>query len=116
MLLGKKRMTYRANGLVPVALDIDWQTLCPTKEEISAKITSLTKAIVFAYPYGKRYQIDHLAKYCKSFDLKIIEDASEAFSGVWYHGSPLADLSMFSFGMLKHFTAFGGSVSIVRTV
>ncbi len=77
-------------------------------------MTSQTKAIIFAYPYGKRYNIDQLAKFCKSFDLKVIEDASEAFSGVRFHGNSLADLSMFSFGMLKHFTAFGGSVSIVR--
>lgn len=78
-------------------------------------MTSNTKAIIFAYPYGKWYNIEQLAKFCKSFDLKIIEDLSEGFSGVRNHGSVLADLSMFSFGMLKHFTAFGGSVSIVRT-
>ena len=98
-----------------MALDLDWQTLCPTKQEIISKITPQTKAVIFAYPYGKRYNIEHLAKLCKQFDLKVIEDASEAFSGVRYHGSELADLSMFSFGMLKHFTAFGGSVSIVRS-
>ena len=46
-------------------------------------------------------------------DMHVIEDANEAFSGVWYHGSQSADLTMFSFGMLKHFTAFGGSVSIL---
>jgi len=56
-----------------------------------------------------------MAKLCKSMDLHVIEDANEAFSGLRYHGSPQADLTMFSFGMLKHFTAFGGSVSIVRS-
>mgnify|MGYP000849039068 FL=1 len=47
-------------------------------------------------------------------DMHVIEDANEAFNGVRYHGSPCADMTMFSFGMLKHFTAFGGSVSILR--
>jgi len=48
-------------------------------------------------------------------DMHIIEDANEAFSGVRYHGSSCADMTMFSFGMLKHFTAFGGNVSIIRS-
>ena len=47
-------------------------------------------------------------------DMHVIEDANEAFNGVRYHGSSCTDMTMFSFGMLKHFTAFGGSVSILR--
>lgn len=100
--------------MVPVALDIDWQTLCPTKSEIINKASSLTKAVIFSYTYGKRYNIEQLAKLCKSLGMHVLEDANEAFSGVRYHGSTCADMTMFSFGMLKHFTAFGGSVSILR--
>lgn len=99
---------------MPVAIDIDWQTLCPTKQEIISKATSKSKAIIFSYTYGKRYNIENLAKLCKSMDMHVIEDANEAFNGVRYHGSSCADMTMFSFGMLKHFTAFGGSVSILR--
>lgn len=82
MSSGNPHIIYRANNLVPVALDIDWQTLCPTKQDIQNMMSNKTRAIIFAYPYGKRYNIETLAKYCKSLDLKIIEDASEAFSGV----------------------------------
>jgi len=43
----------KAHGLIPIALDIDWQTLCPTKQEIISKTTSKTRAVIFNYIYGK---------------------------------------------------------------
>ena len=44
-----------------------------------------------------------------------MEDAGEIFQSGYSTGCPYADVTIMSFGMLKHNTAFGGSVSIVRS-
>ncbi len=43
-----------------------------------------------------------------------MEDLAESYTGNNNTGHPAAILSMFSFGTLKRYTAFAGSLSFVR--
>lgn len=95
-------------------VDIQWETMGPTLHDVKSKITKNTVAIVFSYPYGIVYDITEVALFCKSRNIDVIEDMSEAFSGLYATGSPAADLTLLSFGMLKHESSFGGSIAIVR--
>lgn len=73
----------------------------PSLHDIKAKVTDKTVAIIFSYPYGIVYDISKIASFCKSKGIDIIEDATEAFSGLSVTGSPDSDLTLLSFGMLK---------------
>ena len=104
----------QAHGLEPVAVDVSAHSLAPSKDDILAKITPKTKAIVISYPYGKRFPILDLVKFCKGHGLYVIEDSSEFFPSLQNPGCSQADLTLISMGMIKHNTAFGGSLTIVR--
>ena len=59
----------------PVFLDIDLKTFHIKTEEIAAKITPKTKAILVCHTYGLPFDIEKLRK----FNLLIIEDCAHAF-------------------------------------
>ena len=109
---GKNYPNRHEMKIVPV--DIEWETMGPSLLNIKSKITDKTVAIVFSYSYGIVYDIEKIASFCKKMGIDVIEEASEAFTGIATPGSPHADLSLLSFGMLKHHSCFGGSVSVVR--
>lgn len=46
--------------------------------------------------------------------IMIFEDAAEAFAGPRFTGHPGTDISMFSFGLIKTCTSFGGGILIIR--
>ena len=112
-------MTCSEHGLEPVALDLNWETLGPSRQEIKEKLSRdakerWIKAVIFSFPYGIKYNIEPLALLCKQYNIAVIKDAGESFKGTFPKDCPYADITMFSNGMLKHNTAFGGAVSIVR--
>ena len=102
------------NELKIVPVDIEWETMGPSLLNIRSKITDKTKAIVISYTYGIIYDIKKISKLCREKGIDIIEDAAESFSGISTPGSPYADFSVLSFGMLRHYSCFGGSVSVIR--
>lgn len=102
------------NEMKIVPVDIEWETMGPSLFNIKTRITDKTVAIVLSYPYGIIYDIEKIASYCRQRGIDVIEDASEAFSGIPTAGSPHADLTLLSFGMLRHHSSFGGAVSVLR--
>jgi len=109
---GKGYPNRKEMKIVPV--DIQWETLGPSLHNIKERVTDKTVALILTYPYGVVYDIENISKFCKQQGIDIIEDASEAFSCVSTPGSPYADLTLLSFGMLKHYSAFGGGISVIR--
>ena len=99
-------------NIVPV--DIQWETMGPSLANLKEKITDKTVALVVRYSHGIIYDIKDIAKVWKQRNIDIIEDASEAFTWVTTPGSPHADFTVLSFGMLRHYTWFGGAVSVIR--
>lgn len=102
------------NEMKIVPIDIEWETMGPSLVNVKSKVTSKTKAIILSYPYGIIYDIKKIAEYCHQKGIDVIEDASEAFSGISTPGSQYADLTLLSFGMLRHYSWFGGAVSVIR--
>lgn len=96
--------------LLAVGTDLNPLTMSPRVEDIASKITSNTKAIVVAHLMGSRCPLEEIAQLAKKHGLLLIEDCAQSFTGQMNDVSPLADVSMFSFGPIKTNTALGGAI------
>lgn len=104
----------RAHGLVPVAVPLDPATLAVDATEVSRRITSRTRAILISPLFGSRMPQAALGAVARAHRLLLVEDNAQAYAGPGWHGSPEADIAMFSFGLIKTRTALGGAVIFVR--
>lgn len=101
-------------GAVPVLIDSDLHTWNMNTEEIEAKITSRTKAIMIVHLYGLPVETDKVLVLAKKYNLKVIEDAAE-MHGQMYNGMPcgsFGDVSTFSFYPNKHVTTGEGGMVV----
>jgi dTDP-4-amino-4,6-dideoxygalactose transaminase len=101
----------RKNGLVPVPLDLELETLAPAISTVESAVTLKTRAIVVAHLFGTRVPMDPIVELAKRNNLFVIEDCAQAFAGREYTGHPQGDLAMFSFGSIKTSTALGGALA-----
>jgi len=104
----------RRHGLLPIPVDLDPETMAPDLASLEHAISPATRAIVVAPLFGARGDRGPLIEIAKRHGLIVIEDAAQAFAGLGYSGHPDADVSLFSFGPLKHATALGGALLRVR--
>lgn len=101
-------------GAVPVLVDSDMDTWNMKVDEIEAKITDKTKAIMIVHLYGLPVEMDEVLRLAKKYDLKIIEDAAE-MHGQTYRGKfcgSFGDISTFSFYPNKHITTGEGGMLV----
>lgn len=101
-------------GAVPVLVDSDLHTWNMKVDEIEAKITSKTKAIMIVHLYGLPVEVDKILALAKKYNLKVIEDAAE-MHGQTYNGKPcgsFGDVSTFSFYPNKHVTTGEGGMIV----
>ena len=101
-------------GAVPVLVDSDLYTWNMNVDEIEAKITSKTKAIMIVHLYGLPVEVDKVLELAKKYNLKVIEDAAE-MHGQKYKGKPcgsFGDISTFSFYPNKHITTGEGGMVV----
>lgn len=101
-------------GAVPVLVDSDLQTWNMNTEEIEAKITPRTKAIMIVHIYGLPVEVDRVLALAEKYNLKVIEDAAE-MHGQTYNGRPcgsFGDISTFSFYPNKHITTGEGGMVV----
>ncbi|HNY51062.1 MAG TPA: DegT/DnrJ/EryC1/StrS family aminotransferase [Smithella sp.] len=102
------------NGIKPVFVDIDPETLNLDPEKIEAAITPHTTAIMPVHVYGKPCDVEKIQKIADTYGLKVIYDAAHAF-GVQYKGESLlkhGDLSTMSFHATKVFNTFEGGAIV----
>jgi len=102
------------HGLVPVPVDLDPATLSPHPEALLRCINGRTRMMVVAHLFGGHVDLAPLAAVSRREGLVLVEDCAQAFQGLPDTGDPLADVSMFSFGILKTTTALGGAMLTVR--
>jgi dTDP-4-amino-4,6-dideoxygalactose transaminase len=102
------------HGLVPVPVDLDPATLAPRQEALLWGIGPRTRILVVAHLFGGRVDLVPLASFCRREGLLLVEDCAQSFRGLPDTGDPCADVSMFSFGLLKTATALGGAMLTVR--
>ena len=63
------------NGLVPVFVDVDLNTLCPDMDVIeNAIVEGKTKGIIIAHPLGNPFDVEQLRDICTEYGIWLIED------------------------------------------
>jgi dTDP-4-amino-4,6-dideoxygalactose transaminase len=102
------------NGIKPVFVDIDPQTLNLDPAKIEAAITPQTTAILAVHCYGHPCNVEAIQKIADIYNLKVIYDAAHAFGVQDAGGSILryGDLSVLSFHATKVFNTFEGGAIV----
>lgn len=101
-------------GGVPVVVDSDPTTWNMRADQVEAKITPRTKAIMVVHIYGLPVDMDPILKLAAKHGLAVIEDAAESH-GLTYKGKPcgsFGDVSTFSFYPNKHVTTGEGGMVV----
>lgn len=103
-------------GALPVVVDADPVTWNMDVQQIEAKITPFTKAIMIVHIYGLPVDVDPILELAAKYGLLIIEDAAE-MHGQTYKGLPcgsFGDISTFSFYPNKHITTGEGGMIVTN--
>lgn len=102
-------------GAQPVFSDIDYTTYNIDPEDIEAKITKKTKAIIPVHLYGLPCQMDRIISISKEYNLKIVEDCAQAF-GAEYKGKKVGtfgDCGALSFFPAKLLGGYGDGGMVI---
>lgn len=101
-------------GAKPVFCDVNKATGNIDPQQIEAKITKNTKAIIPVHLHGRPCPMDQITKIAKKHKLFVMEDAAHA-AEAWYHGQKIGSISAmtaFSFYVTKNIaTAEGGMLT-----
>lgn len=102
------------NGIRPVFVDIDGDTMNLDPSLIEAAITPQTTAILPVHVYGRCCDVEPIQRIADTYGLKVIYDAAHAFAVEDDGGSVLrhGDLSILSFHATKVFTTFEGGAIV----
>lgn len=102
------------NGIQPVFVDVDPETLNLDPRKIEAAITDKTTAIMPVHCYGNPCDVDAIQAIADKHHLKVIYDAAHAFGVKDAKGSILnyGDLSVLSFHATKVFNTFEGGAIV----
>ncbi len=87
-------------GLVPVYVDVEADTLNPTLEAFADALSDRTRAVLSAHCLGNPYDAAGLAKLCAERDLVLIEDCCDAL------GSTLGGRLVGTFGQLATYSFY----------
>ncbi len=102
------------NGIKPIFVDIDPETLNIDPRKIEAAITPQTTAIMPVHCYGTPCDSAALQSIAETYNLRVLYDAAHAFGVKDAGGSILrhGDLSILSFHATKVFNTFEGGAII----
>ncbi len=103
-------------GGTPVFADVDSDTLLIDPDEVEAKITSNTRAVVAVDYAGQMCDYPRLKKITQKYGLSLVSDACHAIGGS-FEGHPagsLADMSIFSFHPVKGMTTGEGGMVVTN--
>ena len=98
------------NGLTPVLVEPDIETLEIDDRLIEAAITPRTKAVMIVHLYGRCAYTDKIGDICRKYGLKLIEDNAQAHGCRFKSGKrtgSLGDAAGHSFYPGKNLGAFG---------
>ena len=103
-------------GAKPVFVDIDPVTRNIDLDKVTAAITPKTRAIMPVYLAGLPVDMDKLYAIAKQHNLRVIEDAAQAFGSQW-QGKKIGsfgDLVSFSFQANKNLTTIEGGCLVLN--
>lgn len=101
---------------IPVFADIDEDIFCISPQQIEAKITSRTKAILVVHLFGQAAEMDEIKKIARKNRLFVIEDCAQA-PGVLYKGrkvGTIGEIGVFSLNQHKIITCGEGGVAVTN--
>ena len=104
-------------GATPVLTDIEARSLNLDAEQIRAKITEKTKAILIVHFAGRPCNMDEIVSLASEYNLKLIEDCAHAIESRW-HGKAagtFGDFGCFSFYVTKNIVTGEGGMVLART-
>ncbi len=105
------------NGLKPVVVDVDLDTLDANSDRLREAISPKTKAIMMAHTLGNPFDLDTVQELCKKHDLWLIEDSCDAL-GSTFRGKrtgSFGDTATLSFYPAHHITTGEGGVVFVKS-
>jgi dTDP-4-amino-4,6-dideoxygalactose transaminase len=105
-------------GATPVFVDIDPLTRNIDLNKVTAAITPKTRAIMPVYLAGLPVDMDKLYALAKQHNLRVIEDAAQAFGSQW-NGKKIGsfgDLVSFSFQANKNLTTIEGGCLVLNNL
>jgi len=105
-------------GATVVFADVDPATLLLTAEEIQARLTPRTRAVIPVHLYGQMCDMQHIAASLRDRpDILVIEDAAHCFEGERSGTLPgqHSDGALFSFYATKNVTCGEGGALVTRS-
>jgi UDP-4-amino-4,6-dideoxy-N-acetyl-beta-L-altrosamine transaminase len=102
-------------GATPVFADVDQDTLLIDPDQVEAKVTPKTKAIIGVDYAGQPCDWDRLRNIADKHGLALVADSCHAI-GASYKGrkvGTLADMTIFSFHPVKHITTGEGGMIVM---
>jgi 8-amino-3,8-dideoxy-alpha-D-manno-octulosonate transaminase len=102
-------------GALPVFAEID-ETLCLSAEGIKKVITPKTKAVCLVHMFGGNANMDEIMAVVKQHNLKLVEDAGQAFAAS-YKGTAtglFGSAGAYSFDFFKIATAGEGGIFVTN--
>jgi len=104
-----------AQNAIPIFVDIDPRTYNIDAQQIEAKITERTRALLPVHIHGLPADMDEIMALAKKYDLVVIEDACQAH-GATYKGrmvGTIGDMGAFSLNVTKNLS--GGEGGLLNT-
>ena len=103
-------------GAIPVFVDIDPQTYNIDAAGIENAITEKTAGIMPVHFGGRPAEMDRILSIAKKHDLKVIEDAAQAWGSEWNHQKvgAIGDAGGFSFQSSKNITSAEGGIILTN--
>ena len=105
------------NGLRPVVVDVDLETLDAIPQRLEEAISPKTRAIMMAHTLGNPFDLDTVQRLCKEHNLWLIEDSCDAL-GSTYRGQrtgSFGDTATLSFYPAHHITTGEGGAVFVKS-
>ena len=103
--------------LKPVFSDVSISNYNISVADIEKVLTQKTAAVIVVHLFGQPAPIDEIIDYVKRKSIFVIEDAAQAFGGVYKNGAKLGtlgDIGIFSFGYEKIIDAGGGGAILTN--
>ena len=105
-------------GAKPIFVDVDPLTRNIDLNKVAEAITPKTRAIMPVYLAGLPVDMDQLYSLAKQYNLRVIEDAAQAFGSLW-QGKKIGsfgDLVSFSFQANKNLTTIEGGCLVLNNL
>jgi perosamine synthetase len=105
-----------ATRAVPVACDVDPETLQVNPADMDRRITARTKALMPVHYAGAACDLERVRQIAERHKLRVVEDAAHAFGGA-YRGRKIGsfgDVCCFSFDSIKNITCGEGGAVVCR--